>query len=526
MQRQQETEKRQQEPQEQYHPYSDKRQLLVCAATNKAISVILIRYFALVMKQRQQQDWRPPNVVLVGDESKLLDEVESSHSVLSSDDIHRLRFCHVYRFKTRIMLELSEMALFIKKGKLSSEAVDRARALQAEIVARLVGLPEEHKALLERLCRGLEDACSGTTSTTTKEEDVEKLIADAQSMIRALPPDAVRLDLMKSADVIFCTLCSAGSKILQWVGGRDDDSDASTTDLIVDEAAAATEPALYIPIFQCKPSRMMLVGDPKQLPSTVLSPRAKRFGLDRSVQERLMFGGGDGARWKYQMLSVQYRMHPEISQFPSRRFYGNQLGDGECVRLRRNMAPLMQGQPYCFLQVNGQEKEGVGGSTYNLEEADAVVRLIQQLERVYDHKRWKSPDRLRIISFYQAQVTLIRRCLKETGLEGVVVSTVDSAQGCEADLVIISFVKGGRAGFLNDNRRINVALTRARHQLICVGNVSQFPAMYNADTLKDLARDASFRGAVSTTMATAQSSAITLLQQGNQADANKSLVTV
>ena len=95
---------------------------------------------------------------------------------------------------------------------------------------------------------------------------------------------------------------------------------------------------------------------------------------------------------------------------------------------------------------------------------------------------------------------------------------MDSAQGCEADLVIISFVKGNRgAGFLNDNRRLNVALTRARYQLICVGNVSQFPSMYKAYALKALARDADDRGTVTKTAA---------LIPANHSVARNSLVSI
>ena len=128
---------------------------------------------------------------------------------------------------------------------------------------------------------------------------------------------AVEFDLMKSADVIFCTLCSSASRVMSLTG-------ESIEALIVDEAAAATEPDLYIP-FHLRPTRLLIVGDPKQLPSTVLSDRAKGFGLDVSLQERLMIH----CSYDFTMLNVQYRMHPEISSFPSRRFYNSQLRDGD-----------------------------------------------------------------------------------------------------------------------------------------------------------------------------------------------------
>jgi hypothetical protein len=112
---------------------------------------------------------------------------------------------------------------------------------------------------------------------------------------------------------------------------------------------------------------------------------------------------------------------------------------------------------------------------------------------------WCSPDRLRVITFYQAQVVLVQRCLEERGLgRSVQVATVDSSQGCEADIVLISFVRTKNAGFLTDDRRLNVALTRARYQLVCVGHGASLAAHRNAPALQRLVADADERGLVRT----------------------------
>lgn len=97
-------------------------------------------------------------------------------------------------------------------------------------------------------------------------------------------------------------------------------------DLFVDEAAAATEAELCIP-FQLYPSRMLAVGDPKQLPATIFSPHSRKYGLDISLHERLLRNGTH----EHIMLDVQYRMKPCISRFPSFMFYENKLQNGPNV---------------------------------------------------------------------------------------------------------------------------------------------------------------------------------------------------
>ena len=73
---------------------------------------------------------------------------------------------------------------------------------------------------------------------------------------------------------------------------------------------------------------------------------------------------------------------------------------------------------------------------------------------------------------------------------------MDSSQGCEADVVIVSLVSSASVGLLKNDRRMNVALTRARHQLVCVGNVFRYPSMETAYTLHHLASDARSRNAI------------------------------
>lgn len=279
-------------------------------------------------------------------------------------------------------------------------------------------------------------------------------------------------------------------------------------DLVIDEAAAATEPELCIP-FHLKPKRLLCVGDPLQLPATVLSRRATELGLARSLHDRLMYQ----CQFDHIMLDVQYRMNPEISIFPSTCFYESKIRDGPNVTLVEHRKPpfVLDGRPYIFVNVQGSQEKAASGSYRNHAEAAMIVQLVEQLRdrasACDDRGPWHSTDRIRIITFYQGQVILLRRLLWERGLgDRVVVATVDSSQGCEADVVLVSFVRTPRkegmearvaTGFLTDDRRMNVALTRARFQLVCVGDVDRLACVGDgSDTIAQLALNAQGRSVV------------------------------
>lgn len=445
--------------------------LLVCAPTNKAVSVLANRFLTAATDSYGCT----VNVILVGDDDKLLEGKKHSP----------LRPHYVYSWKEKVLQEFGAIKSFLDPEKenrrnLSREDIVRkAIGVRRRILRSLLDLPPKVREKIGELCDGLSQGKLDTSS-------LFRLANEAHEAIDKLPYEAVEQDIMRSADVMFCTLCSSASRVMR------DHVTSPIEALIVDEAAASTEPDLYIP-FYLGPSRLLIVGDPKQLPSTVLSDRAKQFGLDVSLQERLM----NHCNYDYTMLNVQYRMHPEISTFPSRHFYKGKICDGANVQspVYGGCAQLLDGRRYVFLQVDGIETKGLTESRCNHMEANVIVDLVKQLVDSRDES-WCSTDRLRIITFYTAQVALLRKKLENSGLANVLVATVDSSQGCEADLVIVSLVRSNSAGFLTDDRRVNVALTRARHQLVCVGNVSRYPSMVAARTLHHLASDARARSAI------------------------------
>jgi superfamily I DNA and/or RNA helicase len=171
-----------------------------------------------------------------------------------------------------------------------------------------------------------------------------------------------------------------------------------TIDLFVDEAAAATEAEMIIP-FHLRPNRLLMVGDPKQLPATIMSPKASKFGLERSLLDRLMNDFNDD----HIMLDVQYRMKPCISAFPNTAFYNEMLQNSTkvCHRLYHGKIELEGKSSYAFVNVIGEEQRNSNGSYYNISEATAIVNILKQIKGV---NRFGN-DIIRIITFYQGQVS-------------------------------------------------------------------------------------------------------------------------
>ena len=246
---------------------------------------------------------------------------------------------------------------------------------------------------------------------------------------------------------------------------------------------------------QKKPRKLLLVGDPKQLPATVMSPEAIKYGLPQSLQERLMYQN----RHPYTMLDVQYRMRPEIASWPVREFYGGKVEDGNNVVESDygTRVPLLLDQaPYTWVPVLGEELKDSLNSTFNEREAETIVAMLLEWKKQHrlGENKLASPDFIRIITFYKAREDYLRELLRKYKLD-VTLSTVDSTQGCEADIVILSFVRGtsGHVGFLKDDRRLNVALTRAKYQLVCVGNLDAIRGLATKGghyTLRSMANDA------------------------------------
>ncbi|WFE96498.1 AAA domain-containing protein [Micromonospora sp. WMMD987] len=289
-------------------------------------------------------------------------------------------------------------------------------------------------------------------------------------------------ELLRYADVVAATCIGTATTAL--LAGLDFDL------AIVDEAGQISTPDLLVPLVRAR--RAVLVGDHHQLPpfldhevaswadslpsGTAPSNAGQiRDLLRRSAFERLYQGVGDANRV---MLTVQRRMPEVLARFVSTSFYGGVLRT-EHRAGRRD--PLFH-SPMAMIDTSDRPARERAertppavdafeqGGYLNELEARLIVRL---LTRHADHYgSWA------VIVPFRAQVKLLAELLtKELGANAVAenVGTVDSFQGGERDLIVYGFTRSnqhGNIGFLKELRRLNVAITRARRQIVLVGDTT------------------------------------------------------
>jgi len=279
--------------------------------------------------------------------------------------------------------------------------------------------------------------------------------------------------LLAKSKYVFSTLCSTGQLEMRNLG--------KVEHMIVDEAGQATEAETLIAL-QHNPSKSVLVGDINQLPATVISPAATKANFDWSMMDRLAKKG-----WPSVMLDTQYRMHPDICCWPSAAFYEDRLQTPEALQTRTLAAAshtsLLQ-RPRAFYQIKSQEKSKAT-SFHNMAEAKVIAKIVEHILKADAASKQSATTAaegamplktIGIISFYAAQVEAISKCVNNgRPLKNVRISTVDSFQGSECDVIILSCVrnnKHGNIGFLKDYRRLNVAVTRPKHCLMVVSNAT------------------------------------------------------
>ncbi|KAI7884330.1 hypothetical protein K492DRAFT_143014 [Lichtheimia hyalospora FSU 10163] len=313
---------------------------------------------------------------------------------------------------------------------------------------------------------------------------IKYLSQDQRDYTRELELSRIRArqKVFGSVDVVCATLSGSGHDMLTSMG-------LSFGTVIVDEAAQSVEVSSLIPLkYDCQ--RCILVGDPNQLPPTVISQMANKFRYDQSLFMRLQKSAPDNVY----LLSIQYRMHPAISSFPSKLFYNSLLRDAPDMDIV-TCAPWHSRQyfpPYQFYNVeDGQERTGAGRSLYNPAEAEAAVALVDMLAT--QMPQLKLAYKIGVITPYKQQLSQLKsRFERRYGsriLDVIDFNTVDGFQGQEKDIIIFSCVRAlseRGIGFLADIRRMNVGLTRARCSLFVLGHKrSLMGSQYWGDLVND-----------------------------------------
>ncbi|ELP85043.1 splicing endonuclease positive effector sen1, putative [Entamoeba invadens IP1] len=327
-----------------------------------------------------------------------------------------------------------------RRGEMSLEYLDK----------KINELKEKLKNALATNAKINKDKLKSGLALLLKQKD------DLQNKICAMK-HSVTIDIISNCDVICCTLNSAGCDTLQQhLFGK-------IETCIIDEAVQCVEVSALIPL-KYGVERCIMIGDQKQLPSTVLSPKSITYKYNKSLFERLLECG-----LNVTLLTQQYRMESKIREFPSNEFYEGRLADGVKIEKINSVSNSV-----LFLNVCGKEDRlGKESSLFNTEEVKAVVFLLTEISKNVECVHWD----IGIITPYRKQVLDVKKAIEQNEVAkslNVLVNTVDGFQGREFDIVIMSCVRSSEhngIGFVEDERRLNVAITRAKRALCVVGNI-------------------------------------------------------
>eukprot|EP01039_Chlorochromonas_danica_P007431 gene7431-8218_t len=296
------------------------------------------------------------------------------------------------------------------------------------------------------------------------------------------------MDELNNYQIIVST-CSMASKLYHF-GMPENHFDF----VFIDECGHSLEPEVISSFINLSPSaRIILAGDPKQLGPVIVSATAKEGGLQQSIldrytgeialyrhyEDRFQDTQGYDSRYIVQLVNC-YRCHPAIIAVPNGLFYNNSLipsAPEAVVNSLLNWEALPNNHfPVLFHGCQGEhERELNSPSWFNTTEVEQVIDHIQSL--IHFGVRGQE---IGVISPYNKQVKKIRRALEFIHENDITVGSCEQFQGQERRVIIISTVRSSTEyvefdrrhdiGFLNNPKRFNVAITRAKALLIVVGN--------------------------------------------------------
>ncbi|EYU21195.1 hypothetical protein MIMGU_mgv1a000059mg [Erythranthe guttata] len=472
--------------------------ILICAQSNAAVDELVVRISSEGLYGSDGQSYKP-YLVRVGNaktvhpnslpffidtlvEIRLEEEKKNARDEKKNgtctDSLTTLR-TNLEKLVDRIRYYEAERAN-LQGGNCDSRNVVEGDAGDAKILS---------DAELKEMLRKLYEMKKSTYTDLANAQARERKASDE---IRALR-HKFRMAILKEAEIVVTTLSGCGGDLYgvcseSTAGHKFINASENTLfdAVVIDEAAQALEPATLIPLqlLKSKGTKCIMVGDPKQLPATVLSNVASKYLFQCSMFERLQRAGHPVI-----MLTQQYRMHPDICRFPSLHFYEGKLLNGyQMSDKAASFHETLCLGPYVFFDIiDGQELRGktaASMSLYNESEADAAVELLRYFKKSYPSEFFGG--RIGIITPYKRQLSLLRSRFSSAFGSSIAAemefNTIDGFQGREVDILLLSTVRASGScadtprassnnlGFVADVRRMNVALTRAKLSLWIFGN--------------------------------------------------------
>jgi predicted DNA helicase len=348
-----------------------------------------------------------------------------------------------------------------------------------------------HQEQARRLLDQAQKLLRGARRRSDTSREARQREREARTEARQLFAEARQLEAVAAADVVNKTrvVCATLTGRLYDIA---DKNGAPFDLLVIDEASQATTPALLLPLpYLSSTGRVVMAGDHLQLPPVVVSAGAKALEQTAfsTLRQRDTKGAadvdGDGSGDYSHMLTVQHRMHATLMAFPSQHTYDGRLTAHPSVAERTLTttgiaASSVEAGARCLPErvldvidtagASFDEARSDGGSYENAGEAAVVALLVDDLIAC-----GVAQSDVGVITPYSAQSTRLQRLLSSHIDGGLEVDSVDGFQGREKRVIVFSAVRSNteqQVGFLADARRQNVAITRAQHKLIVVGDSS------------------------------------------------------
>ncbi|NPA12004.1 MAG: IGHMBP2 family helicase [Epsilonproteobacteria bacterium] len=409
------------------------KRVLVCADSNVAVDNLL-------------EKLKEYNVVRIGHPAKI-----ESNLMKYSIDV-KVRRDKRYKEVEKLIKKIDDLK-YLQEKRTKKPTPGRRRGMSDE---EILTLAKENKGK-----RGVKAEWIKEMAEWLKiQQNINKLYDKKNELI-----EEIMNDILSNAQIVFATNSGAGGEFLE---GREFDV------VFIDEAAQAMEPSALIPLIKAKES-VFFAGDHKQLPPTILS-NDKRLGV--SMFERL------SALYKEAMhtLEIQYRMNEIINNFPSCEFYECKVKTYEKIKnitiSQLNIEDERFGGdvPLVFIDTEGkflEKQKASSPSKYNPLEAEYVYDMVK-----YYLQKGAKGEYIGVITPYKDHEEYIKRLMEKTEqntaeMEKVEVKSVDGFQGREKEIIILSLVRANEneeIGFLNDLRRLNVAITRPKRKLLVIGD--------------------------------------------------------